>query len=263
MRVLFVGDVVGRAGRRILRKKLGEVRHKHSVDFTVLNAENAAGGFGINRKIAGEFLRLEVDVMTSGNHIWDNQEAVGYLDDQPLLIRPANYPPGLPGAGSCITTSRTGVKVAVINLQGRVFMPPIDCPFRSAEKLVSEARERADVIIVDFHAEATSEKMAMGWFLDGKVSAVLGTHTHVPTADQRILPRGTGYVSDVGMTGAYDSIIGMKIETALPRFLDGFSRKRFEPAAGSPRFCSVLVEVEQDTGKTTLIERVDLWEEEG
>jgi len=262
MRILFVGDVVGRAGRRILREKLGDVRHKHDVDFTILNAENAAGGFGINRKIAAEFLRLDVDVMTSGNHIWDNQEAIGYLEEQPRLIRPANYPPGLPGSGSCIATSRTGVPVAVINLQGRVFMPPLDCPFRAAERLVEDARKEADVIIVDFHAEATSEKMAIGWFLDGKVSAVLGTHTHVPTADQRILPQGTGYLSDVGMTGAYDSIIGMQVESALPRFLDGFSRKRFEPASGNPRFCAVLVDVDQDSGKAVSIDRVDLWADE-
>lgn len=260
MRILFVGDIVGRAGRRILKEHLGAVCHKYGVDFTILNVENAAGGFGITRKIAEEFLRLQVDVMTSGNHIWDNQETFAYLDTQPLLLRPANYPPGLPGSGMCVATSQTGISVAVLNLQGRVFMPPLDCPFRTADKLVESLKARADVVIVDFHAEATSEKMAMGWYLDGKVSAVLGTHTHVPTSDHRILPGGTAYVTDVGMTGAYDSIIGMQVETALPRFLTGIARSRFEPASGNPRFCSVLVEIDQKTGKGISIERIDLWE---
>jgi len=258
MRVLFVGDIVGRAGRKILKENLGLVCHRHNVDFIILNVENAAGGFGITKKIAEEFLRLQVDVMTSGNHIWDNQDAFSYLDSQPLLLRPANYPPGLPGSGSCITTSQTGISVAVLNLQGRVFMQPLDCPFRTAETLIDSLKTKADVIIVDFHAEATSEKMAMGWFLDGKVSAVLGTHTHVPTADSRILPSGTAYVTDVGMTGAYDSIIGMQVETVLPRFISGISRTRFEPASGNPRFCSVLVDIDHHTGKGNSIERIDL-----
>ncbi len=258
MRVLFVGDIVGRAGRKILREKLGPVCHSNNVDFTILNVENAAGGFGITRKIGEEFMRLHVDVMTSGNHIWDNPEAFSYLEAQPMLLRPENYPPGLPGSGSCLATSETGIAVGVINLQGRVFMNPLDCPFRAAEKLVEELKEKTDVIIVDFHAEATSEKMAMGWFLDGKVSAVLGTHTHVPTADNRILPSGTAYVTDVGMTGAYDSIIGMQVETALPRFLNGISRARFEPASGNPRLCSVLMDINPGTGKCNSIERVDL-----
>ncbi len=258
MRVLFVGDIVGRAGRKVLKKNLGLVCHRHNVDFTILNVENAAGGFGITKKIGEEFMRLQVDVMTSGNHIWDNKDAYSYLDQQPLLLRPANYPPGLPGSGLCLTTSQTGISVAVLNLQGRVFMQPLDCPFRAAESLIASLKEKADVIIVDFHAEATSEKMAMGWFLDGKVSAVLGTHTHVPTADGRILPLGTGYVTDVGMTGAYDSIIGMQVETALPRFIDGISKSRFEPASGNPRFCSVLLDIDNHTGKCNSVERVDL-----
>ncbi len=249
---------MGRAGRKVLKENLGPVCHKHDVDFTILNVENAAGGFGITRKIAEEFLHLQVDVMTSGNHIWDNQEAFAYLDSQPLLLRPANYPPGLPGKGLCLTTSQTGITVAVLNLQGRVFMQPLDCPFRAAEALIDSLKEKTDIIIVDFHAEATSEKMAMGWFLDGKVSAVLGTHTHVPTADTRVLPSGTGYVTDVGMTGAYDSIIGMQVETALPRFLSGISKSRFEPASGNPRFCSVLVDIDSHTGKCNSIERIDL-----
>jgi len=258
MRVLFVGDIVGRAGRKILKEKLGQVCHSNDVDFTILNVENAAGGFGVTRKIGEEFIRLQVDVMTSGNHIWDNPEAFTYLENQPLLLRPANYPPGLPGSGYCLTTSQTGVPVAVLNLQGRVFMNPLDCPFRAAEKLVEKAREEARIVILDFHAEATSEKMAMGWFLDGRVSAVLGTHTHVPTADNRILNKGTGYVTDVGMTGAYDSVIGMQVDTALPRFLQGISRSRFEPASGNPRFCSVLLDIDQDTGECRSIRRIDL-----
>ena len=253
-----MGDIVGRAGRKVLKENLGPVCHRHNIDFTILNVENAAGGFGITRKIAEEFMRLQVDVMTSGNHIWDNQEAFSYLESQPLLLRPANYPPGLPGSGLCLTTSQTGISVAVINLQGRVFMQPLDCPFRAAEALLESLKGKADVIIVDFHAEATSEKMAMGWYLDGKVSAVLGTHTHVPTADARVLNSGTGYVTDVGMTGAYDSIIGMQVETALPRFITGISKTRFEPASGNARFCSVLVDIDNDSGKCNSIERIDL-----
>lgn len=249
---------MGRPGRRILKEHLSRVRHNHDIDFTILNVENSAGGFGITKKIAEQYLRLEVDVMTSGNHIWDNQEAFDYLDEQPLLLRPANYPPALPGKGSCVAVSRTGIPVAVVNLQGRVFMPPLDCPFRSAESLVAALKERAEIIIVDFHAEATSEKMAMGWFLDGKATAVLGTHTHIPTADCRILPGGTGYVTDVGMTGAYDSVIGMKVESVLPRFLDGITRSRFEPASGNVRFCSVVMDIDPETGRCLSIERVDL-----
>lgn len=257
MKVLFVGDIVGRAGRRILKENLERVQSEDQIDFTIVNVENAAGGFGITPSIAEKILKMGVDVMTSGNHIWDKREIMDYFDRQPRLLRPGNYPPGLPGQFSCLGESAAGVPVAVLNFQGRVFMPIIDCPFRVVDQHLERLRKKARVIIVDFHAEATSEKMAFGWHLDGRVTAVLGTHTHVPTADARVLPEGTAYVSDVGMTGSYDSVIGMKIEPSLHRFLKGIA-SRFEPATSSPRFCSVIIDVDEETGKARSIRRRDL-----
>lgn len=257
MKILFVGDIVGRAGRRIFKQHLEKVQSEHKIDFTIANVENAAGGFGITPSIAEQILKMGVDAMTSGNHIWDKREILDYFDRQPRLLRPGNYPPGLPGEFCFLGESSTGILVAVLNLQGRVFMPIIDCPFRFVNQHLDRLRKRTPLVIVDFHAEATSEKMAFGWHLDGRVSAVLGTHTHVPTADARVLPEGTAYVSDVGMTGAYDSVIGMKVEPSLERFLKGVA-SRFEPATSSARFCSVIIDVDEETGKARSIERCDL-----
>lgn len=259
MRILFVGDVIGRPGRRVLLRWLDEVRAQESVDFTIINVENAAGGFGLNREVFNQIWPMSPDVMTSGNHIWDKKEVLGLLESQPRLLRPANYPDA-PGSGSVVVPSSGGTPVAVLNLQGRVFMPPLDCPFRTADRELERLKQRAAVVIVDFHAEATSEKNAMGWYLDGRVSAVLGTHTHVPTSDARLLADGTAYVTDVGMTGPINSIIGMKVRPSLDRMLSG-RHARFEVAAGPARLSSVVLEVDEGTGRALSIRRLDRVEE--
>jgi metallophosphoesterase (TIGR00282 family) len=256
MKVLFVGDVVGRSGRKVLSENVQIAQEEHGVDFTVVNVENCAGGFGATPKLAEKILSSGVDVLTSGNHIWDRREIFEYLERQPRLLRPGNYPSGLPGNCYFIGESRCGASVGVLNLQGRVFMPLIDCPFQFVEDHLEELREKTKIILVDFHAEATSEKMAFGWFVDGKVSALVGTHTHVPTADARVLPGGCAYITDVGMTGAYDSVIGMQIEGAMRRFQTGLSG-RLEPAVGSPRFSSVVIDIDEDDGTARSIERCD------
>ncbi len=252
-RFLFVGDVIGQPGRRALKRYLPRIRDKHAPDFIVANAENAAGGIGITEEVAAELLE-EVDVLTSGNHIWDKKEALPYLDREPRLLRPANYPPRNPGKGSYIIASKKGWKAAILNLQGRVFMEPLDCPFRVADEEVEKLRAVTPIIIVDFHAEATSEKQALGWHLDGKVSAVIGTHTHVPTADERILPRGTAYITDVGMAGGYRSVIGIRPEQAVARFLTA-RPQRFEPEKHGLVFSSVLIELDAPTGRALSIRR--------
>lgn len=257
MKVLFVGDIVGRGGRQILAEKLKSVQEEYRIDFTIANVENCAGGFGITPKLAAKILGLGVDVLTSGNHAWDRREVWDFFEREPRLLRPGNYPSGVPGNHCCVGETRSEVPVAVLNLQGRVFMPIIDCPFQFIDRHLKSIQEKCTVIIVDFHAEATSEKMAFGWFLDGMVTAVLGTHTHVPTADARVLPGGTAYITDVGMTGSYDSVIGMQVEGALTRFRTGLSG-RLEPAVDSPRFSSVIVEVDESTGSACSIERCDL-----
>ncbi len=253
MRILFIGDVVGRGGRTILKQRLSQIQKGNQIDFTIANVENAAGGFGLTPKLGEEILNLGVDAMTSGNHIWDKKEIYDYLPNQPRLLRPGNYPPGTPGRYQLIGESQQGQLVAVLNLQGRVFMPITDCPFRFAEREIAKLSEKTPVIVVDFHAEATSEKMAFGWFVDGRVSAVIGTHTHIPTADARVLPGGTAYISDVGMTGSYESVIGMQTDSSLSRFLTGLP-SRFEPAANSPRLCSVILDVDETTGSARSIE---------
>lgn len=257
MKVLFVGDVVGRSGRKILSDRLLSVQEEQGVEFTIVNVENCAGGFGATPKLVDRILELGADVLTSGNHIWDRREILDYLQHEPRLLRPGNYPPGLPGSYCFIGETRSGISVAVLNLQGRVFMPLIDCPFQFIDEHLESIRETCNVVVVDFHAEATSEKMAFGWFVDGKVSAVLGTHTHIPTADARVLPGGTAYITDVGMTGSYDSVIGMQIEGALTRFQTGLSG-RLEPALGSPRLAAVVVDIDETTGTARSIERFDL-----
>ena len=255
MRLLFIGDIVGRPGRNLVRQGLAALVDYHSVDLVIANAENAAAGFGITREIGDELLEWGVDVMTSGNHIWDKKEALDYIGVETRLIRPANYPAGAPGNGSCLARGRNGQSVGVINLMGRVFMPLLDDPFALILKEVERMRERTRIVFVDFHAEATSEKVAMGWHLDGKVTAVVGTHTHVQTADERILPKGTAYLTDVGMTGPHDSVIGVEIDAVVGKFLTGMP-VRFETATGNPRLNAVLIDADEHTGRATDIERL-------
>jgi metallophosphoesterase (TIGR00282 family) len=255
VRILFIGDIVGRPGRELIRRGVGALVDHHNADIVIANAENAAAGFGITREIGDQILGWGVDVMTSGNHIWDKKEAIDYIGVESRLIRPANFPAGVPGNGSYLARTADGRTVGVINLMGRVFMANIDDPFAVALKEIDAMRQRTRVIFVDFHAEATSEKAAMGWHLDGKVSAVIGTHTHVQTADERILPNGTAFLTDVGMTGPHDSIIGVEIEPALGRFLNAMPAK-FETATANPRLNAVLVEADEQTGRATDIERL-------
>jgi 2',3'-cyclic-nucleotide 2'-phosphodiesterase len=238
-----------------LRQGLQGLVEYHEIDFVIANAENSAGGFGITREIGEQILDIGVDVMTSGNHIWDKKEALDYIGTEPRLLRPANYPPGVPGNGSYLARSRDGRSVGVINVMGRVFMLNIDDPFSVVLREIDRLRERTRVIFVDFHAEATSEKVAMGWHLDGKVSAIVGTHTHVQTADERILPKGTAYLTDAGMTGPHDSIIGVEVEAALARFLTALPAK-FDTATANPRLNAVIVEANDKTGLAVDIERV-------
>ena len=257
MRILFIGDIVGRPGRELVRQGLQAIVDHHRIDLVIANAENSAAGFGITRDIGEQLLDYGVDVMTSGNHIWDKKEALDYIGIEPRLLRPANYPAGAPGRGSYLVRTRDNVSVGVVNVMGRVFMLNIDDPFAVVLKEIEELKPRARIIFVDFHAEATSEKIAMGWHLDGKVTAVVGTHTHVQTADERVLPRGTAYLTDVGMTGPHDSIIGVEIDAALGRFLTGLPAK-FETAIGNPRLNAVIVDADEQTGRANSIERVSL-----
>lgn len=253
--VLFVADVVGRPGRRAIRHLVPELRARYGIDICIANGENAAAGFGLTPKVADELFSLGVDVLTSGNHLWDRKEIIPHLAERPLILRPANYPSGAPGHRYAIYPLSDGVKVGVFCIQGRVFLRETDCPFRTAEDLVEDLSKETRVIVVDFHAEATSEKIAMGWFLDGRASAVVGTHTHVQTADERILPGGTAYLTDVGMTGPFESVIGIEREAALGRFLTQVP-KRFEVARGDVRLSGVVVKIDRSTGRALEIERV-------
>lgn len=265
MNILFVGDIFGSAGRRIVQEHLDHVRTTHNVELTIINAENAAGGFGVTPPIAEEIFDWGADVLTTGNHVWDKKDLVDYLNsaapdshERPRrLLRPANFAPHLPGFGVYEGTTASGVEYAVINLQGRVFMSSTDDPFRAADALLKQIK--AKVIVVDFHAEATSEKVAMGWYLDGRVTAVLGTHTHVPTADERILPNGTAFQTDVGMSGPYDSIIGVEKDMVLHKFLTGMPGK-FEAAKGNPKMCGAVIACDAATGRATGIQRIMLGE---
>jgi 2',3'-cyclic-nucleotide 2'-phosphodiesterase len=263
MNILIIGDVVGSPGRAIMKKALPYVVRKHDVDYVIANVENAAGGFGVTPEICQEFLAMGVDVMTSGNHIWDKREIIPAIGQFPQLLRPANYPEHQPGKGSHVGRGKDSrVPVATLNLSGRVFMPgTIDDPFQKAAAEVEALRKEAKVIVVDMHAEATSEKTALGYFLDGKVSAVVGTHTHVPTCDHRVLPKGTAYCSDLGMTGPYDSVIGVEAEVIVQRFVNGMP-SRFETAKGDPRFAAVVVQVDPQTGRARGIERMLLSEDQ-
>jgi metallophosphoesterase (TIGR00282 family) len=261
MNILFIGDIIGRPGRELIRKGLRGVVERHQVDFVIANAENSAAGFGITKDVGDALLEMGIDVMTSGNHIWDKREALDYIAAEPRLLRPANYPAGVPGRGSCVTHSGDGRAVGIVNVMGRVFMTPIDDPFAVVLREIESIRPKTRVIIVDFHAEATSEKVSMGWHLDGKVTLVVGTHTHVQTADERILPQGTAYLTDAGMTGPHDSIIGMEREPSLSRFLTGLPSK-FEPATGNPRLNGIVVAADEKTGRATGVTRISYSEQE-
>jgi 2',3'-cyclic-nucleotide 2'-phosphodiesterase len=261
MNILFLGDVVGRPGRELIRKGLRPLIEHHGVDLTIANAENAAAGFGVTKDIGDSLLEWGVDVMTSGNHIWDKKEVLGYIDNEPRLLRPANYPAGVPGRGSYLAQTGDGRAVGVVNVMGRVFMLNIDDPFAVVLQEIDKLRHKTRVIVVDIHAEATSEKIAMGWHLDGKATLVVGTHTHVQTADERILPNGTAYMTDAGMTGPHDGIIGMEREPSLARFLNGMPSK-FEPATGNPRLNGVLVGADDRTGRALSVTRLSYSEQE-
>ncbi len=252
----MTGDTVARPGRRALEERLHDLRAQREIDFVVSNVENAAAGFSITTRISEDLLAAGVDVMTSGNHIFDKKEVLEYIDKQPRLLRPANYAPGVPGKGRWVGKVR-GVPIAVINLQGRVFMTPCDDPFRCADAQLAALEPSVKIILVDMHAEATSEKMAMGRYLDGRVSAVAGTHTHVQTADEQIMPEGTAYLTDLGMTGPHNGIIGTQSELVLDRFLRGLSTK-FEPADGGIRMNGLIVDIDEETGKALRVERLSL-----
>jgi metallophosphoesterase (TIGR00282 family) len=251
--ILFVGDIFGSPGRRIVADHVEDIVKSNKIDLAIANAENAAGGFGITPSIAEDLFSLGIDVLTTGNHVWDKRELYDYLNRQPRLLRPANYPEA-PGHGLVTVKARNGVECSVINLQGRTYMPSTDCPFRKADSLLSQIDPAVTVKFVDFHAEVTSEKIALGWYLDGRVSAVVGTHTHVPTADTRILPGGTAYQTDCGMTGPYRSVIGVDTETIVQRFLTGLP-VRMEAARHGAELHSVIVDVDEETGKARAIRR--------
>lgn len=255
MKILFLGDVVGKPGRRAVCEILPRLIDRERLDFVVANCENIAGGAGVDPKSANELLHAGVHVLTSGNHIWREKSVLAFIEHEPRLLRPANFPPGVPGRGWIVCETAGGVPVGVVNLIGRVFMDSVDCPFRSAESLLPELRARTRVIVVDMHGEATSEKAAMGWFLTGKVSAVLGSHTHVQTADERVLPGGTAYVTDVGMCGPRDSIIGVRREAVVDRFLTRMPT-RFEVASGPVIVQGAIIEVDAANGQAQRIRRV-------
>jgi metallophosphoesterase (TIGR00282 family) len=256
MKILFIGDIVGKPGRRAVRELLPGIIEERRIDFVIANCENAAAGFGVTAEIVEELYGAHIDVLTSGNHIWDKKEVMEFVDDYETLLRPANYPEGTPGRGSVVIPSQGGIPIGVLNLAGRVFMQPLDCPFRTADREIEKLRKRARVIIVDMHAEATSEKIAMGWYLDGRVSAVLGTHTHVQTADERILPGGAAYITDVGMTGPFDSVIGIRKDSIMQRFLLQIPNK-FDIAKGDVRLQGVIVEIAPD-GRAIGLERLNI-----
>jgi metallophosphoesterase (TIGR00282 family) len=259
VKVLLIGDIVAEVGRRMVCQQLLHLVQEQSVDLVIANGENAAGGFGITPKIAEELFRVGVHVITLGNHTWDKKEIIDYLPKEERLLRPANYPEGAPGSGRVVVTTATGERVGILHLVGRVFMAPLDCPFRRAKAELEILRSSTKMIVVDFHAEATSEKAAMGWYLDGEVSAVLGTHTHVQTADEEILPKGTAYITDVGMTGPTQSIIGVKREVVLERFITQIPR-RLEPAVGPGQLSGVIVEIDRRSGRSLGIQRISIRE---
>lgn len=255
MNVLLIGDISGKPGRKLIKELLPIVKKEKNIDFTIANGENAAGGVGITREIANELFYNGIDVLTMGNHTWDNKDIFNFIDKEKRLIRPLNYPEGTPGIGSTIFCLPNGIKVGIVNLLGRVFLANVECPFKTALREIERIKEETPIIFIDFHAEVTSEKVALGWYLDGKVTCVVGTHTHIQTADERILPQGTAYITDLGMTGSYNSVLGVKKELVIQKFLTQLP-VRFEVAKGDESLCAVVVEVDDITGKARNIERV-------
>jgi metallophosphoesterase (TIGR00282 family) len=255
MKILFIGDIVGSPGREAVKKLVIPLKREYSLDFVVANAENAAGGSGITSKVAAELFSSGVDVLTSGDHIWKKSEIFELINKEERILRPLNFPAGAPGRGAAVFKSAGGAKIGIINVNGRVFMEPLECPFKTAMKAVEELGKETKVILVDIHAEATSEKVALGWYLDGKVSAVLGTHTHIQTADEKILPKGSAYITDAGMTGPYDSVIGRRVEDVLTRFLSSVPVK-FEVAQENVQLHGVVVSVDEATGRADSILRL-------
>jgi len=255
MRVLCIGDIMGEPGRRAVARAVPRLVAQHQIDVVIGNGENVAGGFGITPELAEELFEMGLSVITTGNHAWDKKEVLEYFPRESRLLRPANYPAGVPGKGSVVIETAGGERLAVLQLMGRAYMPTIDCPFQVAKREVSRLKQETSAVIVDMHAEATSEKMAMGYYLDGDVTAVVGTHTHVQTADNQILPKGTAYITDIGMTGPLHSVIGVKKELAIDKFLTGMPR-RFEVASGPSVFCAVFLELDARLGKAIAFERI-------
>ncbi len=255
MNILFIGDIVGSPGREAVKKLLPELKKEYNLQFVIANAENAAGGSGITQRVAGEIFDSGVDVITSGDHIWKKREIFEFINQEERILRPLNFPPGAPGSGFGVFKTKDGLKVGVINVNGRVFMEALECPFRTTLAAIEALSSQTRVIIVDIHGEATSEKVALGWYLDGKVSAVLGTHTHIQTADEKILPQGTAYLTDAGMTGPYDSVIGRKIEDVLERFLTSIPA-RFEVAKENVQLHGAILDIDENTGKAISIARI-------
>jgi metallophosphoesterase (TIGR00282 family) len=253
--ILFIGDIVGKPGRQAVSRQLHRLVDRYRVDLVIANGENAAGGFGITAETARELFDCGVHLLTTGNHVWDKKDSHGYVDQELRILRPANYPEGTPGRGSTIIKTPGGTKIGVLNIEGRIFMNNLECPFRAADRAIDALKSETPIIFVDFHAEATSEKSAMGWYLDGRVSAVVGTHTHVQTADERLLPDGTAYLTDAGMTGAFDSVIGVRKDEPIQKFLSHLPTK-FEVAKKNIRLNGVVVQIDDLTGKALSIERI-------
>jgi len=257
VKLLFIGDIIGKPGREALSRELHRIVDRHRVDLVIANGENAAGGFGLTAETAQELFKCGVQMLTSGNHIWDKKDALEYIKREERIVRPANYPEGTPGRGATIVKTPGGVKIGILNLEGRVFMNNLDCPFRCADREIAKLKEETPIIFVDFHAEATSEKVSLGWHLDGRVSAVIGTHTHVQTADERILTAGTAYMTDAGMTGSFDSVIGVRKEDAIEKFITQRPAK-FEVAKKDIRINGVVIEVDEKSGLALSIERINV-----
>jgi metallophosphoesterase (TIGR00282 family) len=257
MKILFIGDIVGEAGRQVVKKYLPKLKSKKNIDIVIANGENMAGGFGITPSTYLDLLQSGADIVTGGNHSFDKKESYELYEKEEFLLRPANYPPELPGKGHTLYTSPQGKKIFVINLMGRVFMDPLDCPFREFDRIYNANKHLTPNVFVDFHAETTSEKMAFGWHVEGRASAVIGTHTHIQTADERVLPKGTAYLTDAGMTGPYDSVIGVEKDSVIEKYLLRRGKK-FEPAKNDAWFCGAIVEIDESTGRAQKIERIRL-----
>ena len=257
VKLLFIGDIIGKPGRQAVSRELHRLVDRYMVDMVIANGENAAGGFGITEETANDLFKCGIDVLTSGNHIWDKKESFPFVNREERLLRPANYPEGAPGRGSGIFMTAGGASVAVLNLEGRVFMNNLECPFRTADREIARLQTETPIILVDFHAEATSEKTSLGWYLDGRVSALIGTHTHIQTADERILPGGTAYLTDAGMTGSTDSVIGVRKEEAITKFLSQLPTK-FEVAKNNLRLNAVAVTVDEVSGNAVSVERINI-----